>query len=524
VNTNCGSAQYADYSEKDRTPKQFTNEELFFGYIAGTKESFKKHGERLLMRPLKSHNFTIAGTRKGKGTCLIIPNLLNYRGSALVIDPKGENAWVTWKARDKMRQKIHILDPWGEIKRRYGNQMRLKDPSYECPRVTQFNPFSILNPKDQNYSDDLAYLADALIINTGNDPFFDDSARALVQGMIAFLVERFGEAADLNALRVILSKSTEEIAGIAVAAQELGKGSLAARKLARFMKPSKTNDSIISTAQTQTEFLDSPALCSAMAKGSGIFEDLCNPDFGATVYLVLPPDKLQTFGRWLRLMVSIGIRTVSRCDRRLYLPVLFMLDEFGTIGKLSVVEQAFGLMAGLNMSLWAFVQDIAQMKRHYPDSWETFIANSQSLSVFGVMDQSTCEYVSRMLGTQTVERISVATAEARKRDPSFLKMADQVSGRPLETADEIRRYPDHLGILLGNHHPYQFIKIPYYREAFFREKACPIPFIKEDMAFYFKAPEPAPQAAVADPVATLERKPSVVDNFLTWLNPMREVG
>ena len=38
------------------------------------------------------HVMTIAGSRAGKGVSLIIPNLLLYEGSALVIDPKGENA------------------------------------------------------------------------------------------------------------------------------------------------------------------------------------------------------------------------------------------------------------------------------------------------------------------------------------------------------------------------------------------------------------------------------------------------
>jgi len=72
-------------------------------------------------------------------------------------------------------------------------------------------------------------------------------------------------------------------------------------------------------------------------------------------------------------MVSIGIRTVARNTRKLPLPVLFMLDEFGTIGRLSAVAQAYGLMAGLQMVLWAFVQDLVQLKRDYPEDWETFI-------------------------------------------------------------------------------------------------------------------------------------------------------
>merc|ERR1711879_1070493 len=48
-------------------------------------------------------------------------------------------------------------------------------------------------------------------------------------------------------------------------------------------------------------------------------------------------------------MISIGIRTISRNTEKLDYPVLFILDEFGTIGKLSAVAQAVGLMAGLQV-------------------------------------------------------------------------------------------------------------------------------------------------------------------------------
>ena len=76
-----------------------------------------------------------------------------------------------------------------------------------------------------------------------------------------------------------------------------------------------------------------------------------------------------------------------------------MLDEFGTIGKLNAVAQAYGLMAGLGMIIWAFAQDLNQLKRDYPDHWETFIGNSQAMTCFGVMDNFTADYISKLLGT-----------------------------------------------------------------------------------------------------------------------------
>jgi type IV secretion system protein VirD4 len=182
-------------------------------------------------------------------------------------------------------------------------------------------------------------------------------------------------------------------------------------------------------------------------------------------YLVLPVDKLQTYGRWLRLMASIAIRTVARNERKLANPVAFILDEFGTIGALKAVSQAYGLMAGLNMTLWVFVQDFVQLRRDYPDDWETFIGNSQAVTCFGVMDQFTARYISDMVGTATLERISVATAEKREGgilrsgDPNYTAMADQMIPVPLMRPEDIRTMDERNGLILhrGNISPQCYI-------------------------------------------------------------------
>ena len=65
------------------------------------------------------HTLIVARTRTGKGTRVIVPTLLKYRGSALVIDPKGENAAITARARQNimpgMPTPVHIVNPWGEL-------------------------------------------------------------------------------------------------------------------------------------------------------------------------------------------------------------------------------------------------------------------------------------------------------------------------------------------------------------------------------------------------------------------------
>jgi len=433
------------------------------------------HG-RFLGAVTTRHLLSVAPTRSGKGVSLIIPNLLLYRGATIVIDPKGENAWITAEYRRTLGQKTIILDPWSEVNRRYGAK------AGEFETVARFNPLSILDPVSEHYAEDVGYLADAVIINQGKDPHWDDSARELVAGLMAYVVEHpdFREEASLPLVRLLLSKPVADICALAQDARQFGPESVAARKLGRFVVASKEMASIISTALTQTAFLDSKTLAANMGASDFSFEDLLT-DQGVTIYLVLPIDKLQTFGRWLRLMVSIGIRTVARNTRKLPLPVLFMLDEFGTIGRLSAVEQAYGLMAGLQMIIWAFVQDLVQLRRDYPDSWETFIGNSEAVTFFCIMDQFTCEHVSKMLGKTTIERISAATERVREGnfwsdgDPNYSQRADQQYSRDLAQPAEVRWITLDRGILVSRYLPSLFRPIVYYEVPFFVMRARPDP-------------------------------------------------
>jgi len=451
----------------------FNGSNLFFGFNA-------LNPTKAVGTDPKRHYLTISPTRGGKGTSFIIPNLLTYRGSCIVIDPKGENAWITSKARREFcGNDTAVLDPWGEVNRRYAEKVGDKN---DLENGCRYNPLSILDPKDDNYADDLAYLADALIINQSKDPHWDNSARELVAGLMAFLVETSPNNANLNALRILLSKPSDEITHIAERARNLGPESVAARKLGRFAVDSKENASIISTALTQTSFLDSSALSKHMSSSDISFNELTEGR-PLTIYLVLPVDKLQTHGRWLRLLISIAIRTVARNSAKLSLPVLFILDEFGTVGRLSAVAQAYGLMAGLQLCLWAFVQDLTQLKHDYPDEWETFIGNSDIVTGFGLMDQTTCEYFSRVLGKTTVERVSQATKNQREgtfffstANPDYASMNDQVFQRDLLTPEEIRGASSDRGFLFWRGNPVILRLVPYYNVPKMVERARKNPY------------------------------------------------
>ncbi len=106
-------------------------------------------------------------------------------------------------------------------------------------------------------------------------------------------------------------------------------------------KADRETAGVLSTAQRHTHFLDSPRMGSVLSRSD--FADLKHRT--TTIFLVLPPDRLETYARWLRLMLTSGITAMAREAQQPREPVLFLLDEFASLGQLPAIERAAALQS-----------------------------------------------------------------------------------------------------------------------------------------------------------------------------------
>ena len=163
--------------------------------------------------------------------------------------------------------------------------------------------------------------------------------------------------------------------------------------------------SILSTAQEQTSALDD--VLHVTERSDFKMTDL--RDGKTTIYLVLPGMRMGTHYRWLRLMIQLALTAMERAPVPRGKPaVWFVLEESPVLGHMRSIETAAGLMAGFGVKLWTVLQDLTQLKTHYPHSWESFLGNAGILQSFGNADITTTEHLSKMLGmTQVTERQEV---------------------------------------------------------------------------------------------------------------------
>lgn len=406
------------------------------------------------------HMLTIAPNRSGKGTSAIIPVLLSYEGSSVVIDPKGENAMITAAHRKAMGQKVFAADPWG----------------ITGMETARFNPMDWLKAGDVDISENALLLADAIIIAMGdNEQFWTEEAKALLLGVILYVATDPDEEGQrhLGRVRDLLLLDGDDLMALFKRMLTSPHHTVRATGARCLQKEEKLLSNVLASVQAQTHFLDSPRLRDSLSSSDFSFEDLKTKRM--TIYLVLPSDRLNAYSRFLRLLIQQALTVNARnIEIKPKKSVLFILDEMPALGKLTMIEQAFGLMAGYGIQLWGIVQDASQLKRIYGDGWETFIANAGVLQYFGSRDQMTAEYFSKLCGVTTVWDITTGLSRAfgitRGKEASSSETtttSDTASGkqRQLAYADELMRMPQGKQLLLvGNMNPIIADKTPWFED------------------------------------------------------------
>lgn len=378
---------------------------------------------RLLRYAGPAHLLTMAPTRSGKGVGTIIPNLLTADRSVICIDPKGENARVAGRARAAFGP-VYCLDPFGLSGL----------PPASC------NPLAELDPFGLDLAEDAATLAEALVFDApgeAGEAHWNEEAKALIGGLLLQVVtaEPAGRR-HLGTLREYLTQGPGEFQALltAMSASQAAHGLVARAANRHLSKSEREASGVLSAAQRHTHFLDSPRLVQALGRSDFAWRDLKKGT--GTVFLVLPPDRLATYARWLRLLIAQSLQELARAPGKPAAPVLYLLDEFAALGALAPVERAMGLMAGYGVQMWPILQDIHQLRDTYGKRAGTFLSNAAVLQVFGTNDQDSARMVSDLLGQTTVSFQTMS--RALDAEGSGVSLNLQQTSRPLLTPDEVR--------------------------------------------------------------------------------------
>ncbi|MDB4950463.1 MAG: conjugal transfer protein TraG [Gemmatimonadetes bacterium] len=428
----------------------------------------------LLRYPGDGHLITFAPTGSGKGVGSVVPNCLTYPGSLVVTDPKGENAAVSRRTRrDDLHQQVAWLDPW-RVLQAVGGPV-----GTDC-----FNPLDFIDPEGEDANDDAWLIGEQLVPPTyhgSEEGHWLDQARAFLSGLVLHIATRY-EPGDpkrsLPHVRDCVCVGDEAFnALLAEMADNTAAGGGVARVATLFKRimdrSEKEFGSIMSTVARHTWFLDSPRIRKVMESSTFQMDALKGGKL--SLFITVPPHRLDTYGAWQRINLACAIAATSRVVGRPEHKVLAIIDEAGNMGTLPELPRTVTLSRGAGLTLWAIFQDISQPKALYNTRWATFLANADVLQSFGTNDHETATLLSAMAGDETIVVESANASASRNRggkggggSSSGSGVTAAERGRKLLLPDEVRRLESNrqLAFLRGQE-PLLVDRVNYLRDAEF---------------------------------------------------------
>ncbi len=455
------------------------------------------------------HLATMAPTGAGKGVGVIIPNLLNYPYSVITVDPKGENCNYTAAYRsEELGQQIICLDPfresiWGK-----------KNGTHH------FNPLDGIPANFQDAFDPCMDIVDIVFTKQMvGDPFWINRAKNLYLGFLIYVCTApeyndrshpnySPELRNLSTINHLFSIPAEDLM-VYIKKISVSDLPLDIKKFANEILTAAASEkmlvSIMETLKSEIQIFHSPEISSAMSHSDFSYDEVVSGR--ATIYMIIPSEKLEAYSKWIRVVITMFIRraiAVRKTDlaRANEEKVLFLIDEFANLGRLDVVRKAYSLVRGYGLKFWIIFQDLSQLQPLYKENWKSFFSNSGVIQVFGTNDIDTAEYISRTIGETTVISISTSKNKSNGQSSSTGRGTSRSEQkRRVLNADEVRRLPgDQQIILIEGENPVLANRIRYYSDPRFSA-------LTPDQSEVFETINSLPtKSPIDDDTGTIEKK------------------
>lgn len=383
----------------------------------------------------------------GKGVGVVIPNLLDYRGSILCTDIKGENRAITARRRASFG-KVYALDT--------------TDPAHS----DLFNPLDMVRVDTFHEKDDAEALAKLMITPEGSGSHWDGKAEGMLTCLILHVLRLSAEQRTLSQVRSLSTLPPESFKELLHSIAR--EGPRAAAELAGSflaMDGSEEFKSVMSNTEKATRIwsLGSPAGTITSQSNFSLSELI---DRTTTIYLMIDEEKLAVYTGFLRVMVGCAINALTRAkDRpRPRHKVLLLLDEAAALGTLEPLERGVGYLRAYCTPLLVF-QDMNQLRALYRRAG-SFLASATCKVFFNVADLDAARFISEMIGQTTSlahnQGISCTDSDPLRRQRS-LGMSE--TSRWLLDPSEVMRLPGHRSLVLFRsdilRHPILASKVNY---------------------------------------------------------------
>ncbi len=415
-----------------------------------------------------------APTRSGKGVGVVIPNLLEYEESAVVLDIKQENYTLTSGWRQSQGQDIYLFNPFAEDRRGH-----------------RWNPLSYVSNDPAFRVSDLMTIA-AMLYPDGDERnrFFISQGR---NAFMAFALYLFDQQEDFNrhtnpdsysatpTLGQIYRISTGSGGELKTYLERLSQAKFLSRDAKSafdnlLSQQKETFASIIGTFKEPLNMWLNPILDAATSGDDFRLEDVRKKKM--TIYIGIQPNKLAESRLIVNLffnqLINVNTKELPQNNPALKYQCLLLMDEFTAIGKVDIIASAVSYMAGYNVRLLPIIQSMAQLDAVYGhEVSRTIITNHALQIVFTPREQRDANDYSEMLGTTTIKRQQISRGREVNR-------SEVIEKRALMLPQELKAMSADKQIFFfeGIAQPVMCDKIRYYNDSFYKKRLLPKAEIK----------------------------------------------
>lgn len=425
------------------------------------------------------HQLLIGASRSGKGRGQVVPTLLSWPHSALVLDIKGELA---------DGDERHNFPGTAGFRQRLGPVLRF------APTRAQsacFNPLFEVR-RGSNEVRDVQNIVE-ILVDPGGDgrhqDFWDRSAKNVLVGVILHVL--YSEPPARKTLAVV----REKLRNLDAASKEM---KATQHRLSPQSGAPETHPEVLHAVES---FLAGEARMQAGVKATaesffGLFADeivakntatsdfrigdlMCG-DQPVTLYLQPPPSDAMRLTPLLRLLINQFARalmedqardTQGRLKRH---RMLLLLDEFPLLGRMPFFEVMMGAMAGYGLKALLVCQSLNHLTKAYGRS-NVILDNCHIVAAFAASDDDTSERISKMAGD--VWELRESRSQRLPRPILGLGQGSislREESRPLITPAQVRALPRNEQLLfVSGAKPIRSIKLEFDKERTFRERLCP---------------------------------------------------
>ncbi|MBW8719401.1 MAG: type IV secretory system conjugative DNA transfer family protein [Variovorax paradoxus] len=429
-------------------------------------------GNRYLVLPGQQGVALEAPPRSGKGVGVVIPNLLNWPGSAIVSDIKGENFMRTAGFRAAHGQQVHLFDPLSERE-----------------RSARWNPLGYVSETPYRCIDDLQRIGTMLFPDPqAGDPFWTSSARSLFLGIALYLFETKGATRTLGEiLRQGMASDAEGfqkhwkrvIDACERAGYPLSQEAVQSLYDVIDLAPT-TASSIRKTFTSRLDLWLNPMIDAATSAND--FDLRALRKHPISIYVQINPDNIARLQPLLNLFFqqAIGLQTreLPENNPELRHQVLLMLDEFPALGRIPVIADSTAFLPGYNVRAVIIVQSNSQLIEKYGIEGAKSIRKMLAARiVFPPKEYEDAEAISRELGTYTVRQKNISRPMwgGANKEPT-VTISEQP--RRLLLPQEVKELgPDRMILFYEGLRPVLAHRILYFRDRLFAPRELPPPLV-----------------------------------------------